>query len=169
MEVEPSHCKFCGNRLVERENEGRERKYCTECERFNYRNPKPVAAVAVVRDGEILLVKRGIEPGYGKWSLPAGFIEYDEHPEAGAVRELEEETGLEFSRHDLELLEVSFEERLPGQHVVATVYLTEYSGERKPDGDDDALDASFWDLEELKDSDEVLRDSFRSAIKRALE
>jgi 8-oxo-dGTP diphosphatase len=49
----------------------------------------------VVRDGRVLLVRRAIQPALGQWDIPGGFLEADEHPEAGAVRELREETGLD--------------------------------------------------------------------------
>ncbi len=59
--------------------------------------PYAVAAVAAVllKDGELLLVKRGYPPGAGKWSLPGGVIEPGEGLADAARRELEEETGLE--------------------------------------------------------------------------
>src|SRR4051812_49854108 len=59
--------------------------------------PAPVeCAGAVVRDeaGRLLLVRRGHEPGLGKWSLPGGRIEPDESAAAAAAREVREETGL---------------------------------------------------------------------------
>ena len=46
------------------------------------------------RNGRILVVKRNIEPGIGKWSLPGGFIEQGENPEEACLRELKEETGI---------------------------------------------------------------------------
>ena len=62
---------------------------------MNYENPLPSVAAMVRNDrGDILLIRRGIEPGLGKWALPSGFIEIDETPEMACVRELEEETGL---------------------------------------------------------------------------
>jgi 8-oxo-dGTP diphosphatase len=48
----------------------------------------------VIRDGRVLLVRRAIEPFYGCWDIPGGFLEAEEHPAAGVVREIEEETGL---------------------------------------------------------------------------
>jgi len=48
----------------------------------------------VIRDGRVLLVRRAIEPFYGYWDIPGGFLEAEEHPAVGVVREVEEETGL---------------------------------------------------------------------------
>jgi 8-oxo-dGTP diphosphatase len=48
----------------------------------------------VIRDGRVLLVRRAIEPFYGYWDIPGGFLEAEEHPAAGVMREIEEETGL---------------------------------------------------------------------------
>lgn len=169
MEFEPSYCPFCGEKLEEKRSEERKRKYCGSCDRIIYQNPKPVSAVAVVRDGKLLMIKRGIQPGKGKWSLPAGFIERDEPPRKAAVRELEEETGLKVDPEDLEVLGVAFEERLPDQFVVGSVYTVDASkAEGEPEGSDDALDAKFWDIEELKESDEKLRDAFRGQIEKVL-
>jgi 8-oxo-dGTP diphosphatase len=51
--------------------------------------------VLIVHQGRILLAKRTIEPYAGHWDIPGGFLEENEHPEAGAIREAREETGLE--------------------------------------------------------------------------
>jgi ADP-ribose pyrophosphatase YjhB (NUDIX family) len=48
----------------------------------------------VVRDGQVLLGRRAIEPGLGMWDIPGGFLEPWEHPADGAAREVLEETGL---------------------------------------------------------------------------
>jgi len=89
------YCPRCGNELKLKRIEDRKRFVCPECRWVNYRNPLPSAA-ALVRNkkGGVLLVKRGVEPGKGKWALPSGFIEIDETPEKACLRELKEETGL---------------------------------------------------------------------------
>ena len=56
-------------------------------------NAKPTGSALVVREGRVPLVRRAIEPARGAWDIPGGFLEHDEHPEAGAVRELQEGTG----------------------------------------------------------------------------
>ena len=70
------------------------RPTCPQCRFIWYRNPVPAAGVILVRDGQVLLVKRKYEPRAGYWCLPAGFMEAGETPEQSATRELLEETGV---------------------------------------------------------------------------
>jgi len=88
-------CPRCGAALQTTVAEGRERDHCTACHRLWYENAKPCAGALVVDAGRLLLVKRAIEPHLGLWDIPGGFLEADEHPEVGAVREVKEETGLD--------------------------------------------------------------------------
>lgn len=88
------YCNQCGAELTTKRQEGRARLYCSTCDRIQYRNPKPCAGVLVVDGNQILLVERTEPSGVGCWSLLAGYLEADEPPAQGAVRELVEETGL---------------------------------------------------------------------------
>ena len=63
-------------------------------ENNKYLDPKVVGIGILVIDNKILLVKRGIEPGYGKWSMPSGFINRFEKVEDAIERELFEECGI---------------------------------------------------------------------------
>ncbi len=75
--------------------EERERLCCQECGFIAYVNPRlVVSTLPVTPSGEVVLLRRGIEPGYGAWAQPGGFLEIDETAEEGAVRETLEETGL---------------------------------------------------------------------------
>lgn len=77
------------------EGEERERLVCPGCDFISYANPRlVVTTLPITADGEIILLRRGIEPGYGAWAQPGGFLEIDETSEEGAVRETLEETGL---------------------------------------------------------------------------
>ena len=69
-----------------------------------WNEPHASACVAVLRDGQVLLARRGREPRKGRYVLPGGFVEFDETPYEAARREMREETGLEVD--ELALLEV---------------------------------------------------------------
>jgi len=90
-------CPRCGGLLetVVRPGDNRPRQVCVACGRVHHHNAKPCAGALVVRDKRVLLVQRAIQPFLGCWDIPGGFLEEDEHPETGAVREVQEETGLE--------------------------------------------------------------------------
>lgn len=81
--------------LVTRVEEHNRYRFCPGCGQKYFTNPLP-SAVVFVRNahGDLLLIKRGIEPGRGHWALPSGFVEENEKPEQTAIRELREETGI---------------------------------------------------------------------------
>ncbi|MET0390077.1 MAG: NUDIX hydrolase [Polyangiales bacterium] len=90
--------KFCNQCAapVERRippGEDRERYICSKCGAIHYENPRMVVGCIVEEQGHILLCKRAIEPRYGYWTLPAGFLELGESTVQGAVRETHEEAG----------------------------------------------------------------------------
>lgn len=96
MRKERRFCPWCGGPLEQLSHDGRMRLYCRTCDAIHYENPVPAtAAVVFNHDRHLLLVKRGMEPGKGEWCLPGGFVELDESPRQGVVRELTEETGLQ--------------------------------------------------------------------------
>ena len=84
-------CVNCGAALVPRVIEGRELEACPNDGFVLWRDPKVATAVLVEVDGGIVLGRRSIEPGYGLWCLPGGFVNDDEDPAAAAVRECLEE------------------------------------------------------------------------------
>lgn len=89
------YCIECGGVLETKEIDSRRRLICRQCDRVHYRNPLPVVVGVLSReDGEILLIRRGIDPGKGKWALPGGFMEEDESPQEAVLREIEEEIGI---------------------------------------------------------------------------
>jgi ADP-ribose pyrophosphatase YjhB (NUDIX family) len=73
------------------EGDNRPRFCCQECDSIFYTNPKIVAGCIAQWEGKILMCKRAIEPRYGTWTLPAGFMENGETVQAAAARETEEE------------------------------------------------------------------------------
>ena len=77
------------------------REVCPTCGWIHYEHRKVSAAVRIVKDHQILLVQRGIEPWKGAWYMPAGYLEVDEEPKDCAAREALEETGYEVRINDL--------------------------------------------------------------------
>lgn len=69
------------------------RKVCDHCGFVAYENPKIVVGSVVRHEGRILLCRRAIAPRAGFWTIPAGYMELNETPEAGAAREAREEAG----------------------------------------------------------------------------
>jgi ADP-ribose pyrophosphatase YjhB (NUDIX family) len=89
------YCIECGAKLETKEIETRRRLVCRQCGRIHYQNPLPVVVGVLSKDdGEILLIRRAIDPGKGEWALPGGFIEEDESPQEAVLREIEEEIGI---------------------------------------------------------------------------
>ena len=91
------HCSSCGALVMKTVPEGdnRDRWVGVECSTIHYQNPKIVVGCVAEHDGRILLCKRAIEPRYGRWTVPAGFMELGETLEQGAARETHEEACAE--------------------------------------------------------------------------
>jgi 8-oxo-dGTP diphosphatase len=87
----PHYCVRCGSALEPRIIEGRQLEACPNDDFVLWRDPKVASAVVVEVDGGVVLGRRAIEPGYGLWCLPGGFVNDDEHPAEAAVRECMEE------------------------------------------------------------------------------
>ena len=66
---------------------------CEQCGEIHYQNPKLVVGSVPEFEGKLLLCRRAIEPRYGYWTLPAGFMENDETAGQAALRETLEEAG----------------------------------------------------------------------------
>jgi ADP-ribose pyrophosphatase YjhB (NUDIX family) len=96
------HCRACGTAVVFRlpdDGDTRERGVCPACHNVHYDNPLNVVGTVPSwgPDGaQVLLCKRNIEPRWGKWTLPAGFMELGETTAQGAARETDEEAGARF-------------------------------------------------------------------------
>jgi len=99
-------CSECGQKVTKQipEGDNRLRDVCEHCDTIHYENPKVVAGSLPVSGDRVLLCKRAIEPRYGYWTLPAGFMENDETLSEAAARETEEEALAEVT--DLELYTV---------------------------------------------------------------
>lgn len=88
-------CPYCAAPLQQRWLFGRERPVCDACGFVQFVDPKVAVAVVVTEGDRVLLIRRGVPPRQGFWAMPAGFVEVDELPEQTAVREAQEETGLD--------------------------------------------------------------------------
>lgn len=87
----PPYCSACGQRLP-----ARPPVTCPACGADHYANAKPCAGVLVTdEDGRLLLLRRAKDPWAGRWDIPGGFCDGDEHPITTAVREAREESGLD--------------------------------------------------------------------------
>lgn len=93
------HCRNCGHAVVYRlpdDGDTKERAVCPICNTVHYENPLNVVGTIPVWGDKVLLCKRNIEPRFGKWTLPAGFMELHETVAEGAARETREEAGAQF-------------------------------------------------------------------------
>ena len=97
------HCRQCGAAVayVVPADDNRERAVCTACKTIHYENPLNVVGTVPVWGEQVLLCKRAIEPRYGFWTLPAGFMELGETLADGAIRETVEEAGAKIELQDL--------------------------------------------------------------------
>ena len=91
------YCTQCANSLVRiiPPDDNRVREVCLQCGSVHYQNPRNVVGVVPIWEDKILLCKRAIEPRYNTWTLPAGFMELKESTAEGAMREADEEAGVE--------------------------------------------------------------------------
>ncbi|HET6379557.1 MAG TPA: NUDIX hydrolase [candidate division Zixibacteria bacterium] len=92
---DPAYCPGCGQPVERRvlEPDHMPRLVCPRGH-VTWRNPRIVVGTLPVRDGQVFLARRAIEPGAGRWSYPGGFLELGEAAQEGARRETEEETDL---------------------------------------------------------------------------
>jgi ADP-ribose pyrophosphatase YjhB (NUDIX family) len=136
-----------------------ERLVCGSCRFVFYLDPK-VAVGTIITNGDeqILLVRRAIEPGYGKWVFPGGYVDRGEPVPLAAVREAREECGL-----DVRLDRLIDVYSYPGRTPVVIVYASTVIG-GEIGCDDEGLEARFfapdeipWDDLAFKSTREALR------------
>jgi 8-oxo-dGTP diphosphatase len=155
-------CPVCGNQLESRVLKATEpqRLVCVSCGFVFYLDPK-VAVGTIIRDtrNHVVLVRRAIEPGYGQWVFPGGYVDRGEEVQAAAVREAREETGLEI-RIDSLVNIYSYAGRAP----IIIVYAATMIGGCLA-CDDEGLEAGFfapetipWDSLAFRSTHEALRE-----------
>ena len=95
-----NYCSNCGKSVISRipPGEDRPRFICESCGTIHYQNPKVVVGSIPEMGEKILLCRRAIEPCYGKWTLPAGYLENGETVAEGAKREALEEACAKIER-----------------------------------------------------------------------
>jgi ADP-ribose pyrophosphatase YjhB (NUDIX family) len=155
------YCPRCGAPLVVRliETEDRPRLLCDRGH-ILYVNPKVVVGVIPELDGRALLLRRAIEPRYGAWTFPGGFMEIDETLEECAAREALEETGLHV--RVLDLVGVYSRPGAPGPGIVSVVFHgTVGSGQAEPGRE--ALETRWFAPDEIP-WDELAYDTTRWAL-----
>ncbi len=130
-------CSRCGAslRFGMIPGEDRQRLSCESCGHIVYVNPRLVVTTFPITDaGEIVLIRRGIEPGLGAWAQPGGFLEVDETVHQAAIRETWEETGLLvepgeiiglYTRLEAAVVTIAFEARIVGGTAAPTPEATE--------------------------------------------
>ena len=89
------YCSKCGSDQIDFKvpvGDNIKRYVCSACDSIFYTNPNLIVGTICIKDEQILLCKRNIEPRFGLWTLPAGFMENSETLQEGALRETKEET-----------------------------------------------------------------------------
>lgn len=115
---------------------------------MEYKRNGSCAEIAVINYDMILLIQRAKDPFKGCWGLPGGFVEFGEHPEQAAIRELKEETGFHVSRP--ELIGICME-TVEEDHRQIALYMTRdgYVGGNRPTTPDEVLKTRWFELTEL--------------------
>jgi len=158
-------CPSCGGRLEPRRLKATEpeRPVCTACGHVVYLDPK-VAVGTIIRtaDESLVLVRRAIEPGYGLWVFPGGYVDRGEEIMSAAIREAREESGLDV-RIDSLVNIYSYGGRSP---IIIVYAATALGGELC--ADEECLEASLFRSDEIpwsslafRSTTEALQDYFK--------
>ena len=157
-------CPVCGGALESRSLRDGDpaRLVCTACGFVFYLDPK-LAVGTIITDerNRVVLVKRAIEPGYGKWVFPGGYVDRGEEVQAAAVREAREETGLEVRLERLINI-YSYTGRVPVIVVYSATMMGGCLG-----CDDEGLEARFFEPETIPWEELAFR-STREALQEFL-
>ncbi|OGR31032.1 MAG: NUDIX hydrolase [Desulfobacca sp. RBG_16_60_12] len=159
------YCPQCGGGLEKRLIKPGEpqRLVCTACGFIFYLDPKLSVIAVIPMDDGVVMVRRSIEPGYGLWVVPGGFVDLGEVVETALIRETQEETLL--TVRPIRLLNIY---SYPDHRTVIAAYVTEYvSGELA--AGDETLEARVFGIKEIpwpKIAFSSTKDALREYISR---
>ena len=161
-------CPRCGDRLEPKPLKPAEprRPVCRQCGHIVYLDPKVAVGTIIcnARD-EVALVKRSIEPGYGKWVYPGGYVDRGEELLVAAAREAQEEANLHIRIDGLVNI-YSYSGRTP---IIVVYAATAVGGELR--ADDESLEAGWFEKTALpwpelafQSTHDALRDYLRGVL-----
>ena len=161
------YCPRCGGAHFEINNEYS--KKCRDCGFTYYANPSSATAAFIVRDDEILVVRRAKDPARGTLDLPGGFVDMDEDDRQAVRREIREETGLEMQSCQL-LFTIPNLYTYSGMdiHTLDMFYVCQPQDGAEPVAADDAADCQWMKISDLVPGDFGLM-SIRQAVARFIE
>jgi ADP-ribose pyrophosphatase YjhB (NUDIX family) len=136
------YCPYCAAELVPFQDDDQTRLRCPSCGWVHYTNPTTGVAVVLVEDDRLLLGERR----EGGWCIPCGHVEWEETAQAAALREFEEETGLEVALTETLAVHSNFHN--PGQHTVGVWFRGRRVGGALRAGGD-LVQAAFFPLDGL--------------------
>lgn len=139
------YCSVCGTPLTRRvpPEDNRMRDVCEQCGAVHYQNPRNVVGVVPIFGDRVLLCRRAIEPRFGKWTLPAGFMELGETTAQGAMRETQEEAGAQIELGPLyTIIDVPQAEQVHFFYLAKVVSEDLYPGP-------ESSEAAFFRLEDI--------------------
>jgi len=120
---------------------------------------QPIVGVGalILNEGKILLVKRGVDPGKGRWSIPGGAVELGEKVRDATIREAKEESGLDVEIINdrpidvVDSMTTTEDNRLKYHYILVQFVTRPKGGALKPGSD--ALDAQWVPLEKVEKYD----------------
>jgi len=152
-------CPVCGGPLESKllKEGDPARLVCAACGYVFYLDPKLAVGTVITDDqGRIVLVRRAIEPGYGKWVFPGGYVDRGEEVERAAVREAREEAGLDV-RIDRLINIYSYSGRTPVIVVYSATMIGGCLG-----CDDEGLEARFFDPDAIPWEELAFRSTYEA-------